>query len=260
MTTPQGGGCEAIQDLLGAYALDAVDPDEATLISNHLATCPRCQQEVNHHRETVLLLAATGGPAPDQLWDRIAGAIESKEPPAGDTVPTLISTTKTRGRSPWARPLQAVALAAAAAVVVAVGVQAVRIGNLDHKVNQLSAANHQAGDFPGPVAVLVDPSARHLTLTSTSVGEQPVGQLVILPAGPAYLVGAQLPPLAAAGTYQLWAIVDGRPVSVSLLGGHPKTVAFRVDPSAPASEYLVTAEPPGGVVAPTTSPVAKAVA
>jgi hypothetical protein len=260
MTSPQGGACEAIQDLLGAYALDAVDPDEAALIGDHLATCPKCQQEVNQHRETVLLLAASGGPAPDPVWDRIAGAIAGQEASAGGGAPNLISTAKTPARSRWVRPLQAVALAAAAAVVVVLGIQAVRIANLNHKVNQLRASAGQAADFQGPLAVLVNPSARRIPLTSTAAGQQAIGQLVILPSGPAYLVGSELPPLASAGTYQLWAIVDGRAVSVGLLGDHPQTVAFRVDPAAPASEYLVTVEPPGGVVQPTSPPVAKAIA
>ena len=42
---------EDIQELLGAYALHAVDPDEAELVERHLETCPRCRAEVEGHRE-----------------------------------------------------------------------------------------------------------------------------------------------------------------------------------------------------------------
>jgi anti-sigma-K factor RskA len=59
-------------------------------------------------------------------------------------------------------------------------------------------------------------------------------------------------------TYQLWSIDDGRAISVGLLGEHPSSVAFTVDPSVAATAYLVTVEPAGGVVAPTSAPVAQA--
>jgi anti-sigma factor RsiW len=253
VSPPEAEGCDAIQDLLGAYALDSLDPEEAALVDDHLANCPRCQQEVDRHREMVALLAAAGGTAPDQVWDRIAGAIGRQAPPDVPSAPRVVSTVKPPARSSWVRPVQAAALAAAVAVAVLVGVGTVRITNLDHQVHQLRTANG------GLAAALVDPSARHLTLTTTAAG-QPIGQLIILPSGSSYLVGSELPALVSARTYQLWSTVDGRAVSVSLLGAHPVTVAFRVDPAAPPQAYLITIEPAGGVVAPTTSPVAKATA
>jgi anti-sigma factor RsiW len=253
VSPPDAEGCDAIQELLGPYALDSVDPEEAALVDDHLANCPRCRLEVDRHRETIALLAAAGGTAPDQVWDRIAGAIGQQSRPDGPSVPRLVSAARPPARSGWVRPLQAAALAAAVAVAVLVGVGTVRIGNLDHQVHQLRTANG------GVAGALVDPSARHLTLTTTAAG-QPIAQLIILPSGASWLVGSELPVLVPARTYQLWSIVGGRAVSVSLLGAHPVTVAFRVDPAAPPQAYLVTIEPAGGVVAPTSPPVAKATA
>ena len=37
---------QEIEELLGAYALDAVDDDERDLVEAHLAGCPRCRAEV----------------------------------------------------------------------------------------------------------------------------------------------------------------------------------------------------------------------
>lgn len=61
-----------ISELLGAYALDAVSPDEATEIEQHLAECPRCRAEVAAHREVAGVLGNLGGTAPAGLWSRIA--------------------------------------------------------------------------------------------------------------------------------------------------------------------------------------------
>ncbi len=61
-----------IQELLGAYALDAVEPDEAAQIERHLAGCPQCAAEVASYREVAGLLGSAEGLAPPGLWDRIA--------------------------------------------------------------------------------------------------------------------------------------------------------------------------------------------
>ena len=53
-----------IAELLGAYALDAVSPDEAAEIEEHLAECPRCRAEVSAHREVAGVLGNLSGTAP----------------------------------------------------------------------------------------------------------------------------------------------------------------------------------------------------
>lgn len=259
MSTTRSFDCESIGDLLGAYALDAVDTDEADLIASHLRSCPRCAQEVEAHREAIAVLAGGGGPAPQNVWDRISTSIGADIRPLSPPPAPRLSTASRRARR-WRSPAVAAGTAVAAAIAVVIGIQAERVSNLNHKVDQLSAAARQSGGFQGLAAALVDPSAQHLTLTSLSVSskDRPVGQLVILPSGAAYLVGSRLPALQAGSTYQLWSMVQGRAVSVGLLGDHPSSVAFSVDPSVPVVAYLVTVEPAGGVVAPTSAPVAKA--
>src|SRR5687767_15186390 len=77
---------DQISELLGAYSLDAVDPDERELVEAHLLTCARCRAEVADHREVASLLAHSGSDAPEGLWDRIAGSLE-EAPPALEMPP-----------------------------------------------------------------------------------------------------------------------------------------------------------------------------
>lgn len=255
--------CAAVSGLIGAYALDALDPEEAAVVAHHVEgppPCPRCAQELDDHRETVGLLAAAGGPAPQGVWERIAGAIEGDRGPAETPpLPRLAGTIRSP-RSRWVLPGRIAAGAAAAAAAVLIGVQTARVDSLAHQVDQISAATRQPGGFQGLAAALVDPSAKHLVLASTAPGARPLAQLVILPSGGGYLVGSRLEALPVGSTYQLWSMVNGHAISVGLLGPRPTTVAFTVDPASTAKAYLVTVEPAGGVVAPTSAPVAKAVA
>lgn len=66
---------EELQDLLGAYALDALDPEEMAEVEEHLEECPRCRSEVEAYRNTASLLATPGGEAPAGVWDRIAAEL-----------------------------------------------------------------------------------------------------------------------------------------------------------------------------------------
>jgi len=79
--TPEPSHAE-IQSLLGAYALDATDPQESAMVERHLQTCVRCATEVAQHHEVAGLLANSGGEAPDHLWDEIASHLEGSRPPS----------------------------------------------------------------------------------------------------------------------------------------------------------------------------------
>ncbi len=256
MTGIETEGCGPVSELLGVYAIDALDADEAAFVAAHLRSCPRCAQEVDQHREAMALLAGGGGQAPSGLWERIAESIGAdRGSPPSRPAPDVVSIGRPRRRRP--KGLWLGGIAAAAALIVVVGVQTARVDQLNHRVDRLSSAVGQAGGLPGLAPALVDPSGRHYTLTATTSG-RPVGQLIVLPSGTSYLVGSRLPQLAPGFTYQLWSMFDRRPISVGVLGAHPGTVAFRVDPSIRAAAYLITVEVAGGVIAPTGDPVAKA--
>src|SRR5437763_808 len=72
---------EKFDAVRGAYALDAVDGDEAEEVRAHLDTCPRCADEVHQHREAAAALAFAGERAPEGLWDRIQTRLEDTPPP-----------------------------------------------------------------------------------------------------------------------------------------------------------------------------------
>jgi hypothetical protein len=268
---------DEIAQLLGAFALDAVDPDEADVIRAHLTECPRCASEVAEHWEVAGLIANAGVDAPAELWDRIAAQIDTRAA-ARRPAPMLLSQSSapspsspasrlsrpTRRRMAWS----AMGTIAAAAAVVAI-LLAVQVGRLDQRVGQLARASQQSGLSQAVQAALLDPSAQKVDLTATSsapAGATPLALkeqaavLVILPNGSAFVVNTGLPKLASDRTYQLWGVVNGQTVSLGLLGSQPRDVAFTVNPAAPIRVFAVTDEAAGGVVRSTHSPVAESTA
>src|SRR5688500_13263681 len=72
---------EEVADLLGAYALDALEPAELQVVDRHVQGCHACLAEVAEHREVAGLLTPGWGKPPSGLWARIAASLEESPPP-----------------------------------------------------------------------------------------------------------------------------------------------------------------------------------
>ncbi len=91
-----------VQELLGAYALDAVEAGEASDVEAHLAGCTRCRRELAEYREVIGLLAFGGGDAPVGVWDRIAAGMH--EQPAERSLDRIGEELLAEVRGPSQRP------------------------------------------------------------------------------------------------------------------------------------------------------------
>jgi hypothetical protein len=235
-------------ELLGAYALDAVEADEREAIEHHLQECPRCRAEVADHRMVASFMGSAGGPAPEGLWDRIAGSLD-EAPPELRLAPVVPMSER---RSVSVR-LGAAVAAVAAAVIALLGVQVVR---LNHKVEKVQTARPKDPDtalLAAAASALSDPSARQVALRSSDPG---VGaQAVLLPDGTGYLLAGSLPALSPDQTYQLWAVAGGQKISAGVLGARPQVVAFRYASPQDLAALAVTAEQVPGVAQSANQPV-----
>jgi len=227
---------DEIQELLGAYALDAVDPDERSEVEDHLRDCARCRAEVADHRETAAFLAHGGTNAPAALWDRIASSIDA--PNVVPIAPKLGFGAR-RARNRWP---QAAALVGAAAAVI-IGFLVVQVREQDRRIDRIQAASdpfEQAMDERGA-------RVAHLTAGDT---ELPV---VLTSDGKALLQASALPALGDGRTYQLWGQSGDDLVSVAVLGRDPGLVSFDAEGYA---ALAVTDERAPGVVRSQNQPVA----
>jgi anti-sigma-K factor RskA len=255
---------EEAAELLGAYALDAVDGDELIDLEQHLATCPRCQSELDTLREVAGAMGNSVEPLPEGLWanivSRLPEDLQGAEPPP---MPSLESASRppfraaSSGRTRRSRSVVVLLGALAVAAVAVAVVFGIDLAHSQHNVSTLQAdvSRLQAKANETPVAIALR-TPGHSIVTLESSSGKPLAQFVIVPGGHGYLVSSQLPVLSTGKTYQLWGIVAGTPISLGLLGGSPSHVAFTITGAPSTAKLAVTAEPEGGTVAPTGSIVA----
>jgi anti-sigma-K factor RskA len=243
-------------DLLGAYALDAVDGEECTELEAHLETCPRCRAELDSLRDVAAAMGNSVEQPPEGLWSQIVVRLPERQadeepPPMPQLTPEAGSPFRSPaphgGSTPRRRKVATVvgALAvAAAAVAIVLGIGLVQANN---KVSNLQSA--QAAPSAAATAALHAPGHKVITLDTDA--HAPQAQVVVLPSGQGYLVSSTLPTLNKGRTYQLWAIEGNQPISLGLLGSSPTHAAFTMAGSTRPSHLSITAEPAGGSVFPT---------
>ena len=219
-----------VEDLLGAYALDALDEGERDAVELHLRDCPRCRAEVADFRETAALLAYGGAEAPPGVWEKIQASLE--EAPPRLELARVVPIDRSRR---WREIL--VANAAVLLIIAAVAVMAVR---------RDSSAPDDGGVRGEFASAIGHPDAKAVHLAAAG-GEGSV-DLVLLD-GQAYLIRNSLPPLGADETYQLWGQQGETKVSLGVLGSKPGQLVVAADASYEA--IAITAEKKPGVVSST---------
>jgi Anti-sigma-K factor rskA len=243
-----------MDDILGAFALDAVDPAERQMVERRLASDPVARAEVDEMRETAAALAslpADDEGAPAGLWGRIADAIGSpgaapapREADSGRGARRVVPFTRSKPSIP-ARI--AMPIAAAAAVLIAV-----------LAVGLASRTPSRAGDLAAAYDHAVDTGAARVALHPDLGSGAVTAEIAWSSDGTGYLRNEHLAALPAGKTYQLWATYQQgkkqRAISAGVLGREPSAVAFHL--VATPTAFAITVENAPGVVASAKTPIA----
>jgi anti-sigma-K factor RskA len=232
-------GCEH-RETAASYVLGALPEEEHQSFLVHLEGCDECRRAVAEMQVAAdaLPLAAVQLVPPPELKDRIMAVVRSEA--------QLQRAAETRGDEPepeprrawWRRPFMAIRplpAAAAAAVLIAIGVA----GGL------LLSGGDSARTVQGQVLIASAPDARAALELSDDATKLTVNDM---------------PPPPSGKVYQVWLKRPAR-------DPEPTTALFRVDARGHADveiqrgrlegveQVLVTAEPDGGSMAPTSDPV-----
>lgn len=234
---------DELDDLLGAYALDAVTDDERRQVTEYLERNPRARAEVESYREVAAHLAlGSATPPPSGVWDRIAAELDSGVPEPGPALRRVMGDESRPRRSTWLAAAAAAALAVVGAVVVTLAV---------------------AGDSSGPGdpgtaiekaygVAREDPDGRQASLVSADTTM--TADAVILADGRGFVSARSLPTLASNETYQLWGVFgDGDVISLGVIGNRPGIEQFTA--RGDIDGLVITQERSGGVVSSTKDPL-----
>jgi anti-sigma-K factor RskA len=259
-------------DDLATYALDALDPDEHAALEAHLAGCPGCRAELEEHRDTLARLVVPAEEPPPSVWAGIAQQLpQLGGPPAPATpLPDAATTAAERGETrdhtdtdptgpddaapvvPLHAPLHVRRrgfversgwLAAAAALVVVVGLGALLVGRGgDDETQTVADLAAAAADTPGASVVPLEDDN----------GDEVARVVLAGDAGATdYVIFDGLAELPAGRSYQLWK-TEGAvpPVSLGVLGNGSAEAAAIAAP-ADITTLALSEEPDTGVPAPT---------
>lgn len=230
-----------VRELLGAWALDAVDDVERRAVERAIAEDEDTATEARALRETVARLAeADAVPAPEDVRDRVLASVAAA-PQRGSAEPSTSARHASRPsrRNHGSRWL--LAAAAAAAVVIPTGIavhQADRAGTAEDRLREFTEA-------------LARPDAELLT-TDIAGG----GRAAALVSDEEVLFAASaVPELGEESTYQLWLIDEGGPSSAGVLTVEDGRLEARLDALPPGGALAMTVEPAGGSPQPTSDPI-----
>ncbi len=247
-----------VVDLLGAYALDALEGDERETVERHVTGCASCRAEIADHREVAGLLTPGWAKPPPGLWEKIAASLEEVPPPL-DLAPVIAMkpgagrTTSSAGSAAPRRRNVVTGIAAmiAVAAMTAVGFLGVRVADDNRRISRMAVGQHSDELQRTVNAAVAEPQARKVALRSDDGAS--AADAVVLPDGTGYLVRSNLPALTVDKTYQLWALVGTSRISVGVLGTEASIAAFKMD--GDVWGLAITQEGAGGVESTKKNPV-----
>jgi anti-sigma-K factor RskA len=229
-----------VHALAGAYALDALPPEETAAFTYHLAECSACRQEVGELQATAAQLGmAAAQPPPAGVRDRVLRAAHETRQVPPVPAPTDLAARRTRR---WQRA--SVAAAAVAALVV----------------GGLGLQRALQDEPPDPIAAVMTAPDAHATTARVRGG----GSLTVVSShdlDQAVVHSDGLPALRRTRVYQLWLVdPDGaaRSADVLIRPGTSAGQSHLVRGLRPGDAVAITREPAGGSEQPTTTPLAVA--
>lgn len=232
------------RDLLGAWAVDAVDDLERRTVERAIAQDPELAREARALRDSVGRLAeAEASPPPEELRARVLDEVartpqRTHSDPAARTRRSRHSGDGHTGHLWWRR------LAVAAVLVLAVAIPSGIAWQEQQRAERLQAQ----------VEMLVD----SLGSPGATVVQEPVEgggtAAVVHSESGSVVVAAGLPPIPD-HDYQLWMIDDAAPVSAGVLQPQHGRITAQVQDVPDGASMAITVEPPGGSDQPTTEPI-----
>ena len=248
--------------VLELYVSGVLPEAEAQEVAVLAGKYPEIQEEISRIEQTMMqYFEAYAGDGPsDSILSRALEMIEEEE----KEDPPIIPLTPPAPQSP-SSPWRWLAVAAVALLVVSVILNLFlfsEVQEIEGKYDSLLAQNTQLAEQNESLQTsleqdqrlithLSDPDSKEIPLNGLDISQESRAAVVWNPRTDEVLLAAHSLPQPQAGfQYQLWAIVDGKPVSAGVFD-HAKDNQFLLSVVGDAIAFAITLEKEGGVESPT---------
>ena len=245
-----------IEELIPAYVLGSLEPEEIIHVLEHLEGCPDCREICDKYREVIDTLPTALNPEspPPALKESLLSVLES-----GDREKTRIPGPKKV--QAWPSRLRIAFAALGIVLIVGLATSNLLLWNqLNGQREEQSLLTAKLDKQWDMLIFMVSPKVKTVDLVGTQAANLAQGKFFFDPyTSTAVLVASELPPPPPGQVYQLWLISDG----VRTNGG-----LFRVDSAGRSYLFVqapqnlgsyqvlgVTNEPAGGSPGPTGTKV-----
>ena len=250
--------------ILEAYVLDTLTPPERVEVDDLLVKYPQLAEEVKIIEENLEILAmSTGVEPPDSLKANLFDQLEEEE---STTTPSSVPKRKVVEMRPsTSRTWNYVAAAAITLTLVSSYMAYDYHGkwkNAEDAYGQLQAANQRMAEqynqvnnrldqLVTDIDVISNADFIRVNMTAASAGDDFSASIYWnAKTQESYLNIQNLRTLSEEQQYQLWAIVDGKPVDMGVFDFNQEGL-LKMKSVANAATFAVTIEPRGGSVNPT---------
>lgn len=238
--------CAQAEDLLGAYALEALPEEEMRRVGEHLRTCAEHRAAAAELRATTVMLPLTvedRDPSPD-LRARIVEAVKATPPRPAAQAPAVAAASRGRGArgapvrritwlSTWAARSSRFAVAAAVALALGIG------GLVGYQLGRVGQTEVTYA-FQGDPTAAPGAEARLVYFTDRK-------QAVVAATG--------LPRLTSGQVYEMWLIKNGVPVDKGISSSPSGDLGAQLfGDLSQFQQFAITIEP-GEQPLPTTKPI-----
>lgn len=244
--------------ILEAYALGELPEPERSEVERHLASHPELRTELDQIEAVQEKLFQRSAITPRNAVRAALFARLDDHAPAGKVVPMPSS-----GRTLWR-------LATAASVTVALvssylaynyygkwkstqGELTERIAQSQRMAGDYNQVSRRLGNLESAIHVMHNPAFKRVALKGTSAATASLAYVYWNEDTREVYLGIQaMKPLARENQYQLWAIIDGKPVDAGVFDGGKAVGLLRMkEIGRGATLFAVTIEPHGGKPTPT---------
>ena len=254
-----------IHGAVGAYVVNALDPDELEEFEAHLAVCATCSREVVEFGETAaeLSLLASATPPPAALRESILSAISEVRPlppelPEQNAQPEPTARAALTAPVEIKRAVDELALRrqqrrtrVLTVLVAAVVAAAVALGGVVYTLVQ--ARQSQVAQQAAETELLTAPDVQTYSATMKDGGQ--VSFVVSRSLNKALFIGKDLPAVGSDRTYQLWTLEGERAIPDNLVAGGGDRKEFFREPLTGVTSLAVSIEAADGAQQPTPSTI-----